>query len=323
MTRNTSPDSLKLTEPGLLICTLTIALAGLLFGFDTAVISGTTELLRQEFALTPEWMGVTVSSALFGTLAGALCAGRPGDRYGSRNALRVLAILYIISSVGSAFAWDWNSLVFFRVLGGLAVGASSALAPVYISEVAPTQHRGRLVAAFQFCVISGILLAYVSNAIIAGMNLSNSDEWRWKFGIATVPSIVFMVLLLRIPNSPRWLIAKGHVDEARAAFAFIGLTKPAAEAEIADVRADTGNGGDTERLSWARYRTPILLALLVAAFNQLSGINAMLYYLNDIFAASGGNLSPDTQAIVIGIVNLIFTGVGLMLIDRLAVVRCC
>ncbi|RWR12286.1 sugar porter family MFS transporter [Paenirhodobacter populi] len=318
---NTSSQSAQaqpmLTHPGLLACTVTIALAGLLFGFDTAVISGTTELLRAEFDLTPLWLGVTVSSALFGTLVGALFAGRPGDRYGSRDCLRALAVLYIVSALGSAIAWDWASLVFFRVIGGLAVGGSSALAPVYISEVAPAKHRGRLVASFQFCVILGILLAYVSNAIISGFDMAPSAEWRWKFGIATLPSLVFMWLLMRIPNSPRWLIAKGRDDEARSALNFIGLPQAQAEAEIREVRGTLDKDSDTEKLSWTRHRKPIMLAILVAAFNQFSGINALLYYLNDIFAAAGGALSPDTQAIIIGIVNMIFTCVGLMLIDRI------
>ncbi len=305
-----------LTEPGLLICTITIALAGLLFGFDTAVISGTTELLRQEYDLSPVWLGVTVSSALWGTLVGALVAGTPGDRYGSRNVLRVLAIFYLVSAVGSALAWDWTSLLVFRVIGGLAVGGASVLAPVYISEVAPPSRRGRLVASFQFMVITGILLAYISNAVIVGMDVGTA-EWRWKFGVAAAPAIVFFLLLLRVPHTPRWLTGQDREDEAREALSFIGISGRHADAEIAHFREGETGDADAEKLSWRRHSKPILLAIFVAGFNQLSGINAMLYYLNDIFAAAGNDLSPDLQAIVIGVVNTIFTAVGILFIDRL------
>jgi sugar porter (SP) family MFS transporter len=306
----------SLLHPGLLACIITAALAGLLFGFDTAVISGTTEALTRQYSLDPTWLGITVSSALWGTLAGALLAGLPGDRYGSRDTLRVLAIFYVVAGIGCALAWSWGSLMLFRVLAGLAVGGSSVLAPVYISEIAPPSRRGALVAAFQFNVIFGILLAYVSNAIIGEMGFGDA-AWRWKFGVAAVPALVFMLLLLRIPNSPRWLVGKGRDDEARASLERTGMAPDTARAEVGEFRRSlTEQHGDTT-LSWARYKKPILLAMLVAGFNQLSGINALLYYLNDIFAASGGDLSPDTQAIIIGVVNAIFTGVGMLLIDRI------
>jgi sugar porter (SP) family MFS transporter len=306
----------SLLHPGLLACIVTAALAGLLFGFDTAVISGTTEALTKQYSLDPTWLGITVSSALWGTLAGALLAGRPGDRYGSRDTLRVLAMFYVVAGLGCALAWSWGSLMLFRVLAGLAVGGSSVLAPVYISEIAPPSRRGALVAAFQFNVIFGILLAYVSNAIIGEMGFGDA-AWRWKFGVAAVPALVFMLLLLRIPNSPRWLVGKGRDDEARTSLERTGMAPATAQAEVAEFRRSLAEvEGDTS-LSWARYKKPILLAMLVAGFNQLSGINALLYYLNDIFAASGGDLSPDTQAIIIGVVNAVFTGVGMLLIDRL------
>jgi sugar porter (SP) family MFS transporter len=306
----------SLLHPGLLACIITAALAGLLFGFDTAVISGTTEALTRQYSLDPTWLGITVSSALWGTLAGALLAGLPGDRYGSRDTLWVLAIFYVVAGIGCACAWSWGSLMLFRVLAGLAVGGSSVLAPVYISEIAPPSRRGALVAAFQFNVIFGILLAYVSNAIIGEMGFGDA-AWRWKFGVAAVPALVFMLLLLRIPNSPRWLVGKGRDDEARASLERTGMAPDTARAEVGEFRRSlTEQHGDTT-LTWARYKKPILLAMLVAGFNQLSGINALLYYLNDIFAASGGDLSPDTQAIIIGVVNAIFTGVGMLLIDRI------
>lgn len=316
--RTPAGEEPSLLHPGLLACIVTAALAGLLFGFDTAVISGTTEALTRQYALDPTWLGITVSSALWGTLVGALFAGLPGDRFGSRDTLRVLAVFYIVAGLGCALAWSWGSLMLFRVIAGLAVGGSSVLAPVYISEIAPPSKRGALVAAFQFNVIFGILLAYVSNAVIASLGLGEA-EWRWKFGVAAVPALVFMLLLFRIPNSPRWLVGRGEEAEARQALARIGMRPEQAEAEVAGFRESFRSGaqGAGEALSWTRHRTPILLAVLVAGFNQLSGINALLYYLNDIFATAGGNLSPDMQAIIIGVVNAVFTAVGMLLIDRL------
>jgi len=315
--RIASVDEPSLLNPGLLTCIVTAALAGLLFGFDTAVISGTTDALTKQYHLDPVWLGVTVSSALWGTLIGALFAGLPGDRFGSRDTLRVLAIFYVLAGFGCAFAWNWVSLMVFRVLAGLAVGGSSVLAPVYISEIAPPSKRGALVAGFQFNVIFGILLAYVSNAIISSLGFG-ADEWRWKFGVAAAPSLIFMLLLLRIPNSPRWLVGRGQDEEARRSLARIGMTGEAADIEIAEFRRSFAKQQKgTEKLSWSHHRKPILLAMTVAGFNQLSGINALLYYLNDIFTASGGELSPDMQAIMIGLVNIVFTGVGMVLIDRL------
>jgi sugar porter (SP) family MFS transporter len=306
----------SLLNPGLLACIVTAALAGLLFGFDTAVISGTTEPLRVAYALDDFWLGVTVSSALWGTLAGALLAGIPGDRFGSRDTLRILALFYVAGGVGCGLAWDWGSLVFFRVIAGLAVGGSSVLAPVYIAEVAPPSRRGGLVASFQFNVIFGILLAYVSNAIISSLDLG-AEDWRWKFGVSAVPAIVFLLLLLRIPNSPRWLVGRGKEAEARAALGRVGMSDVQADREIDAIRGGFNQRPSGEKLSWRRHRKPILLAVLVAGFNQFSGINALLYYLNEIFARAGGALSPDVQAIIIGVVNAIFTMVGMALIDRL------
>lgn len=315
-----SADEPSLLNAGLIACIATAALAGLLFGFDTAVISGTTEAMVRTFRLDPFWLGITVSAALWGTLVGALTAGIPGDRFGSRNTLRVLAVFYVVGGLGCGLAWDWGSLVLFRVIAGLAVGGSSVLAPVYISEIAPPSKRGGLVAAFQFNIILGILLAYVSNAIIASMDLGLSD-WRWKFGVSAVPAVVFLLLLLRIPNSPRWLVGRGATAEARDALGRIGMNAAQVDREIdaierAGEQAATAQPGG-ERLSWRRHSKPIMLAILVAGFNQLSGINALLYYLNDIFAAAGGSLSADMQAVIIGLVNALFTVVGMLLIDRL------
>lgn len=293
----------------------TAALAGLLFGFDTAVISGVTGAISDHFALSPVQLGATVSAALWGTLIGAMTAGYPGDRYGARGVLRVLALFYVVSGIGCALAWDWGSLLAFRFIGGLAIGGSSVLAPVYISEIAPAQRRGMLVGMFQLAIVIGILAAYVSNAAVAAAIPAPDLAWRWKLGVAAAPAILFLILLFGIPDSPRWLAARGRDAEARGVLAGIGDPDP--DAELATIRTSIAEnraaGG--QRLNWARHRRPIMLAVLIAAFNQLSGINAILYYLNQIFA-DAGFASSDLPAIGIGIANLIFTLVGMALIDR-------
>jgi len=293
----------------------TAALAGLLFGFDTAVISGVTQAVAGHFELDQAALGLTVSAALWGTLIGAMTAGIPGDRYGARAVLRVLALFYVISGLGSAIAWNWGALIAFRFLGGLAIGGSSVLAPVYISELSPARRRGLLVGMFQLAIVIGILAAYISNAIVGGLT-DGGVAWRWKLGVAAVPALVFLVLLFRIPHSPRWLAAKGRDDEALGVLGAIG--EPNADEALARYHqaAVEEIARDGQRLRWPAHRTPMLLAVLVAAFNQLSGINAILYYLNQIFADAGFG-SADLQAILIGAANLLFTLIGMALIDRL------
>ncbi|WOF43732.1 sugar porter family MFS transporter [Sphingopyxis indica] len=293
----------------------TAALAGLLFGFDTAVIAGVTHDLTLLFALTPETLGLTVSAALWGTLAGALFAGKPGDAFGSRDSLRVLAAFYFVAGLGCALAPGWTLFLFFRFLCGLAIGGSSVLAPVYIAEIAPPRRRGLLVGLFQLMIVIGILTAYLSNAVIAGL-VDGGAGWRWKLGITAAPALLFFVLLFAIPHSPRWLVVKGRASEARDALARIGMAPDAAAAELARVEQALMRDPPNEKLSWRRHRRPMTLAVLVAMFNQLAGINAVLYYLNDIFARAG-SLSPDRQAVLIGLANLIFTLVGMALIDRI------
>lgn len=291
----------------------TAALAGLLFGFDTAVIAGVTGDLTRIYRLTPETLGVTVSAALWGTLIGALFTGKPGDRYGSRRVLGVLGILYVIAGLGCALVTDWSAFLAFRFACGLAIGGSSVLAPVYIAEIAPPARRGMLVGLFQLAIVTGILVAYLSNAVVG--SLVAEAAWRWKLGITAAPALLFLVLLARIPDSPRWLILSGRLDDARTAMARIGLSAAEASAEITSVEAALQRDEPGETLSWRKHRKPILLAVATAMFNQLAGINAVLYYLNDIFAKAG-SLSPDRQAILIGAANLLFTLVGMALIDR-------
>lgn len=291
-------------------------LSGLLFGFDTAVIAGTTHGLAQTFQLSPTILGLTVSSALWGTLIGALTAGVPGDAFGARNCLRAIAIMYVLSGLGCFFAPNLDVLITARVLAGLAVGASSVLAPTYLAEIAPAQVRGKLVGVFQLNIVVGILVAYFSNYIIGLLDLG-PQEWRWKFGVTTVPSVALAAMLYAIPNSPRWLAVKGRIDEARAVLGQMGNTDIAQELAGYARQHATAAAGQKVRLSWARHARPITLAILVALFNQLSGINAILYYLNDIFAAAGfGKVSSDLQSVIIGATNLVFTLLALSVIDR-------
>src|SRR5215472_10656293 len=204
----------------LLKSTVVAALGGLLFGFDTAVISGTTHALTVTYHLTPSLLGLTVSSALWGTVLGSMLAGIPGERLGRRDSLRMMALLYLVSALGCALAWNWDALVLFRFVAGIAIGGSSVLGPMYIAEIAPAKWRGRLVGFFQFNVVAGILLAYLSNYGI-GIEHFGGIEWRVKLGITALPAALFLLMLLGIPRSPRWLAARGRVDEARAV---LGLT---------------------------------------------------------------------------------------------------
>ena len=306
-----------MTLTGALIkSTVVAALGGLLFGFDTAVIAGTTAGLTAAFALTPNSLGLTVAIALVGTVIGSMIAGFPGDRYGRRDSLRVMAVLYLISALGCAFAWDWYSLVFFRFIGGLAIGGSSVLGPMYIAEIAPAKLRGRLVGVFQFNVVAGILVAYFSNYLI-GRAEFGANEWRWMLGVAGIPALLFFLMLFGIPRSPRWLVQKSRVDQARSVLVLIGEEN--VEAELADIvqSIDVEHGHGQEPLFQWKYRYPIFLAVAIGAFNQLSGINAILYYLNDIFARAGfSKVSGDLQAVSIGFTNLVAVIIAMSIIDR-------
>jgi len=297
--------------------TVVAALGGLLFGFDTAVIAGATSALTTTFHLTPGSLGLTVSIALWGTVVGALFAGIPGDRFGRRDSLRVLAIFYLISALGCAFATNWYALVFFRFIGGLAIGGSSVLGPMYIAEIAPARWRGRLVGFFQFNVVAGILLAYFSNYLV-GLSLQGSPlEWRWKLGIAAVPAALFFFMLFQIPRSPRWLARVGRIADARSVLQLIGEENIDSELEAMEQAFELEKLQGKERLLSTRNRLPLFLAISIAMFNQLSGINAILYYLNDIFARAGfSKVSSDLQAVAIGATNLLFTMLAMSVIDR-------
>lgn len=296
--------------------TVVAALGGLLFGFDTAVISGTTAGLKNTFTLSEWGLGFTVAIALIGTIIGAAFAGIPGDRYGRRDSLRVMSILYLISALGCALAWNWDSLLVARLIGGLGVGGSSVLGPMYIAEIAPAKWRGRLVGIFQINVVVGILLAYLSNYLIGAAKFGPED-WRWMLGVSGIPALFFFIMLFTIPRSPRWLMQKARKDEARRTLELVGEQNIDAELDDIARSIDIEHGHATEPLFQRKYATPIFLAVSIAAFNQLSGINAILYYLNDIFARAGfSKVSGDLQAVLIGFTNLVFTLFAMSIIDR-------
>ncbi len=293
------------------------ALGGLLFGFDTAVISGTTDQLRNVFGLTPNTLGFTVASALIGTIFGAMLAGRPSDLLGRRTTLIWIAGLYFVSAVGSALAWDWYAFLIFRLIGGLGVGASSVVAPTYIAEISPAAYRGRLVALTQFNIVAGILVAYVSNYGIAQFEIG-ADAWRLMFGVEALPAVLFFVLLFATPLSPRWLVGQQRSEEAVAVLRSLGAVS--AEKEVSEIEQSLALERHElqEPLFQKAYRKPILLAIAIATFNQLSGINALMYYAPQIFEMAGaGEGSALLQAIAVGGTNLAFTMVGLALIDHL------
>jgi sugar porter (SP) family MFS transporter len=297
--------------------TLVGALGGLLFGFDTAVIAGTTHMLTQVYTLSSAQLGFTVSSALIGTVLGAILASIPGQRIGRRDTLRIMAILYVVSAIGCALAWNWYALLFFRVISGLGIGGSSVLGPMYIAEIAPAKWRGRLVGTFQINIVGGVLLAYMSNFFIATFHLGLL-EWRWQLGVAAVPAMLFLLMLLTIGRSPRWLVTQARIDEAREAL--LRADTPDCEAELQDIIASVhlDRLAKDEPLFSRKYRLPIFLGVTIAIFNQLTGINAIIYYLNDIFAAASFNsLSSGKQAVYVGVANLIATLAAISVIDKL------
>ncbi len=275
-------------NPNLLKATAVGALGGLLFGFDTAVIAGTTHSLTLAYALTPRQLGVTVAMALIGTVIGAMSAGIPGQKYGARETLRVLAVFYVLSALGCAFAWSWDTLLLARFLGGLGIGGSSVLGPVYIAELAPPRIRGRLVGMFQINIVIGILLAYLSNFVIARQGLG-AVEWRWQFGVAALPAVLFLVMLFGIPQSPRWLVTQKRVEEAREVLQKMGGEDPERELQEIVNSVHLERLEKTEPLFAWKYRLPIFLAML----------------------------SGDLQAVAVGGMNLLATLLGMSVIDKL------
>lgn len=295
---------------------ITSALAGFLFGFDTVVISGAEQKIQSLWNLSPMLHGMTMAAALYGTVLGALLGGIPTDRFGRKVTLMLVGFLYILSAVGCGFAWNVTSFVVARFLGGVGIGISTVAAPLYISEIAPPAYRGRLAGMFQFNIVFGILVAYASNAALAGLG---ENAWRWMLGVAAFPSLIYTVLCFGLPESPRWLI--GRKGDRAAGIEVLKLIEPDATRAQLEKSAEEIFVASSEKVvssgfwTWS-MKMPILLAFLVAFFNQLSGINAILYFAPRIFGLTGSENALG-QSVGIGFTNLVFTFIGLWLIDRL------
>ena len=297
---------------------LTSALAGFLFGFDTVVISGAEQTIQSLWHLGAGVHGVAMAAALYGTVLGSLLGGWPTDRWGRRATLLWIGVLYLVSAVGSGLAPEVYSFIAARFIGGVGIGISTVAAPLYISEIAPPKYRGRLAGMFQFNIVFGIVIAFASNALLAGMG---ANAWRWMLGVAAFPSLLYTLFCFGIPESPRWLL--GKKGDRRQGVEVLRLIEPEASAAEIEARADEIIAASSAQVSSARFwtrrlRVPILLAILIAFFNQLSGINAILYFAPRIFEMTGlAAKAALLQSVGIGITNLIFTFVGLWLIDRL------
>ncbi len=303
----------------LILSSVIAALGGFLFGFDTAVISGTTDWLQQVFSLSSLELGFTVASALIGTIFGAIFIGSFSDKHGRRYVLFILAVFYFVSALGSGMAWNWYSFLIFRFIGGLAVGGASVVSPMYIAEISPAQYRGRLVAVAQLNIVFGIMIAYLTNYLIAEMNFGEL-EWRWMLAIEAVPAALFFVFLFITPRSPRWLISKRLIDEARSVLEKCGTDSGNVEKEISDIQNSLSydKTQKKEPLFVKKYRKLILLAVAIAFFNQLSGINAVLYYAPHIFTMAGfGKGSALLSSMGIGAVMFVFTIAAMLVMDSM------
>ncbi len=316
-------DKEKMSRP-VITSTVVAALGGLLFGFDTAVISGTTDALQSYFGLSEAMLGFTVASALIGTVAGSIIASRPSDIWGRNRVLFVIAGLYTVSALGSGLAWSLHSFWFFRFIGGLAVGGASVVSPMYIAEIAPAGQRGRLVGWQQFNVCFGICLAYVSNFLVATCPLFSDSiqgwaaQWRWMFMMETFPALAFWCLLALIPQSPRWLVEQQRPAEALSVLEKLGAADPRAVLDEIVESMHRNFDAVHARFWQAKYALPITAAVALAVFNQLSGINALLYYAPKVFGMGGSdNNLALLQSIPVGLMLVFSTVIGLALIDRL------
>lgn len=290
------------------------ALGGFLFGFDTAVISGVEKSIQQLWSLDDFWHGFTVASALIGTVIGSMVAGNPAEKYGRKRVLQAIGLLYLVTSLVTALTSSWIPFLLFRFLGGVGVGASSVVGPMYISEIAPAHSRGRMVALFQFNIVSGILIAFISNYLLSGIG---EDAWRWMLGVQAIPSLFFFVMVFFVPESPRWLIKQSRKEEAKDVLHKIGEPEVEKTYGLIAQSLKIEEGSSSENLFTKAYRKPILYAVVLAIFNQLAGINAIMYYAPRIFEMTG--LSKDTallQSVSIGLTNMIFTLLAISVIDK-------
>ncbi|MFD0991102.1 sugar porter family MFS transporter [Mariniflexile jejuense] len=298
----------------IIIWSITAALAGFLFGFDTVVISGAEKKLQLLWNSTDVFHGVVViGMALWGTVVGAFLGGIPTDRFGRKKTLIWIGVLYTISAIGSGLANDPISFAIFRFIGGLGVGASTIAAPAYISEIAPAKDRGKLVGLYQFNIVFGILVAFGSNYLLNGIG---DNDWRWMVGVEAFPAFIYTLMVFTLPKSPRWLLTKGKVKEAKEVLQIINPEQDTNEL-MAQIKEEMANTVPNENIFIKKYRFPILLAFLIAFFNQLSGINALLYYAPRILTEAGlSESSALLSSIGVGVTNLLFTFLGIYLIDR-------
>jgi sugar porter (SP) family MFS transporter len=294
---------------------LSIALGGFLFGYDIAMISGTTAQLEEVFGLNKFWLGFTVAIGLIGTIIGTMVIGRPADKFGRRRILQVFSGLFAITALGSALSVSWYMLLFFRLSTGFLLGSISVVTPLFIAEISPAARRGSLVVLNQFNVVTAIFMALLFNYIIAGV--VDEGSWRWMIGVETIPAIVFFLLLIRVPDSPRWLVIQERQDDAISVFQKLGVANPDTEVEVIKQSVAQEQPAALAKLFSRENRFPVMVAILIAAFNQLAGINAIFYYAPRIFEMTG--LAENTallQSVSLGLTNLVFTFISLFLIDR-------
>lgn len=307
-------------KPLVIRSALVASIGGLIFGFDTAVISGTTEQLKAYFHLDDAYLGWTVGVALLGTILGALTAGKPADRYGRKKVLYVIGILYLAGALGSAFATNIYVLEVFRFLGGIGVGAASVCAPIYTAEIAPAKVRGRLVGLVQFNIVLGILLAYLSNTIVRSAVNDPVTDWRWMFGVMAVPSVIFLLMLFTVPETPRWLMANGQEEAGRESIGKLTTSKEEADFQIQEIDASLAAAENAPKVPFFTrgHMKVILLAFTIAMFNQMSGINAILYYAPVVMVKAGASTDAAFQmSIAVGFMNLVATMTALTVIDKI------
>ena len=315
-------SSVRDMKPLVIRSAIVASLGGLIFGFDTAVISGTTDALKSYFSLTSAELGTVVGVALLGTILGAMTAGQPADKYGRKKVLFVIGILYILGALGSAFAHDVWVLSLFRFLGGIGVGAASVCAPIYTAEIAPAKVRGRLVGLVQFNIVLGILLAYLSNYLVRLLVNDPVVDWRWMFGVMAVPAAIFLALLFTVPETPRWLISHGREAEGREVVGKLTMSRDEADLQIREIDeslAEAERNNDQEAKFFTRgNRKVILLAFTIAMFNQMSGINAILYYAPAVMQKAGASANAAyLMSVAVGFMNLVATMTALTVIDKM------
>ncbi|WP_321347821.1 sugar porter family MFS transporter [uncultured Draconibacterium sp.] len=298
-----------------LLIAIIIALGGFLFGYDIAMMSGTTTQLESLYNLNSFWLGFTTAVAIIGTIVGTIIIGKPAEKFGRKKSLILLSGLFAVSTLGSAFALSWGMLLFFRFVTGVLLGCITVVTPMFIAEISPAKKRGQLVLLNQFFVVTAIFLAFAVNYLLA--NIFESGSWRWMIGVEAIPAAIFFLLLNLVPESPRWLINKGRTDEALAVFQRIKAENPEEEVSIVKVAVEQEEAIEHGKLFVRENRFPVMIAILIAAFNQLAGINAIMIYAPRVFEMAGfGTNASLLQSISVGATNLLFTFVALFLIDK-------